>query len=391
MPDIFKSSFNKLKFYCESQSFKGYDPFDGLNSKLFRSIPFISKSRIARLIWIQLFKRFPINLRFFVGIKKEYNSKGLALFLSGYCNLYKIEPKEEYLEKIIFLAEELIKLKNLEYSGACWGYNFDWQARAFFQPKNTPTVVATTYIGCAFLDAYEVTNNNEYLRLARSSCDFILTDLNRTNDSNNSFAFSYSPLDNSVVYNASLLGSKLLARVYCFTNEEHLISEAKKSVQFCCQNQNIDGSWNYGKYNFHSFKDSFHTGFNLECINDYMQYSGDFSFLDNLNKGLAYYLQNFFTADGIPKYYNNAIYPIDIHAPAQLVLTLSRLKKFNEQINLINKVIGWTIENMQSKDGFFYYQKKKYFTSRVSYMRWSQSWMFFALTEYFKNDNQKKN
>jgi hypothetical protein len=122
-----------------------------------------------------------------------------------------------------------------------------------------------------------------------------------------------------------------------------------------------------------------------------MQYSGDFSFLDNLNKGLAYYLQNFFTADGIPKYYNNAIYPIDIHAPAQLVLTLSRLKKFNEQINLINKVIGWTIENMQSKDGFFYYQKKKYFTSRVSYMRWSQSWMFFALTEYFKNDNQKKN
>ncbi len=388
MSDLYNSSFTKLKLYCESQSFKGYDPFDGLNSKLFKSLPFINKNRIVRLIWIQLFKRLPINLRLFVGIKKEYNSKGLGLFLSGYCNLYKIEPKEEYLEKINFLAVELIKLKNSEYSGACWGYNFDWQARAFFQPKNTPTIVATTYISYAFLDAYEITKKKEYLEIARSSCDFILKDLNRTFDTDGTFAFSYSPLDKSIVYNASLLGSKLLARVYSFTKEKSLIDEAEKSVKYCCNNQHSDGSWSYGKYKFHSWIDSFHTGFNLECINDYIQYSGDFNYKENIEKGLKYYLENFFTKDGMSKYYNNSVYPIDIHSPAQLIITLSRLNKLEENKGLVNTVLTWTIKNMQSKKGYFFYQKKRFITARISYIRWSQAWMFFSLTEYFKNDSK---
>lgn len=391
MSDFVLSSFKKLKKFCETESFKGYDPYDGLNSKLFKSIPFISKNRIARLVWIQFFKRFPFNLRPFVGIKKEYNSKGLGLFLSGYCNLYKLEPKQEHLDKINFLATELIKLKNINYSGNCWGYNFDWQARAFYQPKNTPTVVATTYISYAFLDAYDITKNNEYLKIARSACEFILKDLNRNYSEDGNFAFSYSPLDNSIVYNASLLGSKLLARVYHYTKEEELIDTAKKSVAFCCNKQNTDGSWAYGTYEFHKWIDNFHTGFNLECINDYIKYSGDKSFENNLKNGLTYYLKTFFTNEGISKYYNNSIYPIDIHAPAQLVITLSRLNKFSENKKLIDNVLKWTIENMQSDEGYFYYQINKYFSSKIPYIRWAQAWMFYSYSEYLINDNAKTN
>ena len=57
------TSFNHLKNYCEREEFKGYDPYDGLNSRLFNAIPGVSKNRIARLAWIQTFKRSPINLR----------------------------------------------------------------------------------------------------------------------------------------------------------------------------------------------------------------------------------------------------------------------------------------------------------------------------------------
>jgi hypothetical protein len=32
-----------------------------------------------------------------------------------------------------------------------------------FQPKNTPTVVASVYVSSALLDAYEITNNQSYL------------------------------------------------------------------------------------------------------------------------------------------------------------------------------------------------------------------------------------
>src|SRR5690606_13767708 len=143
---LYKESFNKLKNYCENEDFKGWDPYDGLNSQLFQAVPYISKNRFFRLVWIQLFKRSPINLRKITGVKKGYNSKGLGLFLTGYCNLYKTDPRQEYLDKIIFLSEKLIDIKAKGYSGACWGYNFDWQARAFFQLKGTPTVVATSFI-----------------------------------------------------------------------------------------------------------------------------------------------------------------------------------------------------------------------------------------------------
>ncbi|MEX0884496.1 MAG: delta-aminolevulinic acid dehydratase, partial [Cyclobacteriaceae bacterium] len=121
-------SFDKLSEYCLREEFKGYDPYDSLNSRFFNRIPVLSKLPLAKLVWTQLFKRSPVNLRPYVGIDKEYNPKALGLFLSAYCNLYKVDPKEENLSKINFFGQQLIDLQNRDWSGSCWGYNFDWQS-----------------------------------------------------------------------------------------------------------------------------------------------------------------------------------------------------------------------------------------------------------------------
>lgn len=377
-----RKALDELAIYCKEEEFKGYDPYDGLTSTFFRSIPFISRNHIARLIWIQGFKRSPVNLRPFCGIKKDYNPKALGIFLSGYCALFKLEAREEHLAEIQFFIEKILELVSPGQNGACWGYNFDWESKAFFQPKNTPTIVVSSFIANSLLDAFEIISDEKLLRTARSTCDYILKDLNRTYNKDGDFAFSYSSIDRSVVYNASLLGSKLLARVYSITGETHLKEEAKKSVNYCCEFQREDGSWTYGLLPFHQWIDNFHTGYNLECISDYMKFSRDHSFELNLKNGLEYYLKTFFSESGIPKYYSNSVYPIDIHAPAQLVITLSTLGKFSEYRDLIDKVLNWTILNMQSDKGYFYYQKNKYFTSKIPYMRWSQAWMFYALSKY---------
>jgi rhamnogalacturonyl hydrolase YesR len=375
-------SFRNLKQYCEDAAFKGYDPYDGLNSTLFQSIPFIKKSRLARLVWIQFFKRSPLNLRRLVGIKHDYNPKAIGLFLTAYCELYQHDKNPDYLKKIDFFISKIKETQTQGYAGACWGYNFDWESRAFFQPKFTPTIVASSFIANALLDAYETTGNKETLQLARSTCDFIIKDLNRTEDDKGGFAFSYSPLDNSVVFNASLLGARLLARIYSITKEEILIETAKPVIAYCCAFQKADGSWSYGTLPFHQWIDNFHTGYNLECIADYMKYSGDYSYKSILDKGFDYYINTFFTEEGIAKYYNNSIYPIDIHAPSQLIITLKKLKKLDEYKELTDKVIGWTIKNMQTKKGYFYYQINKYITSKIPYMRWSQAWMFLSMSIY---------
>lgn len=382
MTDKVIASLNKLRDFCESEAYKGYDPFDGLNSSLFQAIPFLSDNRYARLAWIQLFKRFPVNLRPLTGVKKEYNPKALGLFVSGYCNLYKIKPDKEYLDLIRFLVSKIWETTSIGYSGECWGYNFDWQAKAFFQPKTTPTVVATSFIANALLDAYELTADSRLLQSARSACDFIMKDLNRTYDTDGNFAFSYSPLDKTVVFNASFLGSRLLSRVYGLTHESDLIDTAGRSVRYCCNRQKDDGSWSYGTLDHHLWIDNFHTGYNLESLAAYIKFSADNSHINNLGKGFDYYINTFFSHDGLSRYYNNSIYPIDIHAPAQLVVTVSRLGKYNENKDLVDNVLNWTIDNMQSPGGYFYYQKGRYFKSRIPYMRWAQAWMFYGLSEY---------
>ena len=393
----YTTSFNNLKNYCEAEEYKGWDPYDGLNSRLFKATG-VQHWDFARLAWIQAFKRSPVNLRKILVVPKQYNAKGVGLFLSGYCKLYKIAQagdlsfgsEQELLEKITFLADLLEELQTKGYSGSCWGYNFDWQARGgLFFPAHTPTVVATTFCATALSEAYEITGEKKYLDLVLSSVDFILKDLSRSTH-NSGFLFSYSPLKgNNTVYNASLLGAKLLSIAYRYTGNETYKDIARQAVLAASEAQEEDGSWIYGLLPIQSWKDSFHTGYNLDAIQAYQDNTGDRSFESNIDKGFKFYINNFFKEDGTPKYYHNRTYPIDIHCPGQLFVTLSSLDRFEKHKNLSEKVLKWTTENMQDSKGFFYYQLKKGMSSKISYMRWSNAFMFNAMSSYLLEQEKK--
>ncbi len=391
-------SFSALKSYCEQEHFKGWDPYDGLNSKVFQAIPFLKKSALCRLIVIQGFKRCPINLRKLALVPKEYNAKGIGLFLSGYCNLYNVVEKhpewkkllgtlDEIKTRINELADLLIGLRSQgDYHGACWGYNFDWQARRLFLfPKYTPTVVATNFCATALMEAYEITGNKKYLEIALSSANFVIKDLHRT-PYKDDFLFSYSPLPgNDTVFNASLLGARLLSFCYHYTHKEEYRILAAQTIKACCEGQREDGAWVYGMLPVQRWVDSFHTGYNLDALIAYQELTGDESFKHYIEKGFDYYINHFFEPDGTPKYYDNQIYPIDIHCPGQLFVTLSRLYKLDEYRDLTEKVMQWTIHNMQDKKGYFYYQLKPGINSKISYMRWSNAFMFNAMSHHMKN------
>lgn len=383
-------AFKKLKGYCEQNDFKGWDPYDGLNSRVFQSLP-IKKWDIARLFWIQFFKRSPINLRKLACVPKGYNAKGIALFLSGYCNLYHISKfqnnkygtSEEIDQRILQLADLLLSLQNKKYSGSCWGYNFDWQARRLFLfPKNTPNVVTTSFAVEALLKAYKITKHTRLLDACISASEFVLNDLNRTKYKSG-FLFSYAPLKgNNTVFNASLLGAKILSQVYPYTKNDRLKVTAKKTIYACCEAQSEDGSWRYGMLPVQKWIDSFHTGYNLEAIQTYQECTGDLTFQSYINKGLKFYLK-FFRSNGKPMYYHNKTYPIDIHCPGQMFVTLTKLNALKTHESLVQKVMQWTIKNMQDKKkGYFYYQRRIGISSKISYMRWSNAFMFNAMSYY---------
>ena len=391
------NNFNALKHYCESEDFKGWDPYDGLNSKVLRKILPLKHSALLRLVVIQGFKRCPWNLRRMFLVPKQHNAKGIGLFLQGYCNLLKIVTKdntlastigtkEQILEKIHYLSDLLISMQSKGYHGACWGYNFDWQSRRLFLfPAYCPTVVATCFCASALFEAYELTKKKEYLDVALDSANFILKDLH-FDDYKGEKMISYSPLQgNYLVSNASLLGSKVLAYCYKYTKKDEYLEIARSSVKACCLGQAEDGSWTYSQVPPKQWIDSFHTGYNLDGLMAYEKLTGDKSFHDNIEKGFDFYIKNFFNEDGSPKYYHNEQYPIDIHCPGQLLVTLHSLNKYDDYYHLADKVLEWTIKNMQDEKGYFYYQIKKSKNSKIPYMRWSNAFMFYAMSYYLLN------
>jgi len=331
-------------------------------------------------------KKFPINLRPILGIRKEYNPKGIGLFIWSYAKLYKATQNMELLEKIDFFLDLLESLKSKGYSGNCWGYNFDWQSRAFFLPKFTPTIVNSSFVGHALLDTYRLTAKERALETALPISKFVLRDLNRKEDSQG-ICFSYSPLDGVYVHNANLLGASLLIRLYKFLPDEELKDAALASLAYSMSHQREDGSWYYAETDYQRWIDSFHTGFNLQSIHYFLEEGYGLEYEEAFNKGVKFYAENFFLEGGTPKYYHDKTYPLDVHSASQALVFFSRIRGYE---GLKHKIALWMLDNMQDKEGFFYYQKHRLFTNKISYIRWSQAWALHALTAYLLSEEKEE-
>ena len=373
----------RLGNFVEACDFAGYDPYDALNSPLLKLLS--GKSKWSKILFTQGLKRFPFNVRPILGIQKGHNPKGIGLFLGSYAKLYKAEKKSEYLIKIRYLLSLLDRLKSQGYSGNCWGYNFDWQSKKVFRPKNTPTVVNTAFIGHALLDTYLFTDMQEALDMALGIKDFILKDLNRKNEGS-VFCFSYSPVDYDFVHNANVLGASLLIRLYRFTKEDEIKQAALDSLGYCIKYQQESGAWNFAEAKEQQWVDSFHTGFVLESIRHFLILDEATQWRKNYESGVDYYARNFFLEDGTPKYYDNKIHPIDIHAAAEAIFFFSG--EGDEYCKLTQAVLRWMMNNMLGGRGHFYFQKSRFITNKICYMRWSQAWAMRALSEYYYNVNK---
>jgi hypothetical protein len=308
-------------------------------------------------------------------IPKGYNPVTLGLCIQAYNVLAKVFPdrKAEFNEKIDTLVAELESMIPAGYHGACWGYDFPWEARYTSIPAGQPTVVATGIITNALFSYYHVTGNTNAGSLVKSAADFVIHDLNRSY-SGDSFCFSYSPFDSQQVYNASAKGARLLAQAYSLTGKYDYKSTARMAIEFIMTRQEPDGSWYYS----HSGKwvDNYHTGYILDCLDDYRLYTGDETISTGLEKGFTYYKSHFTTPEGIPRFFPDKTFPVDCTAAGQLLLTLCR---FQEQEIALRTAI-WMIRNMQSGKGYFYYRKYPGMLQKTSFMRWSNAWMLAGLS-----------
>ncbi|MBS1763453.1 MAG: delta-aminolevulinic acid dehydratase [Bacteroidetes bacterium] len=378
---LLSASLAKLQSYIEGENYKGYDPYDALKSP-FLKLPFLRSNKLIRFGSQQLVKRSSLNLRPLLFVPKGLNPVTLGLCIQAYSELCGIYPekKNEYTDKINKLITELKKLIPHGFKGACWGYDFDWEARYAKIPAYQPTVVATGIITNGLYVAWQLTGNKEALSLCESAGEFVIHDLNRTYDNENNFCFSYSPFDKQVVFNASMKGARLLAQLYEATGKEEYKTIAGSAVAFVMNHQRSDGAWIYSTSDAGTWVDNYHTGYVLDCLHAYQHCCNDLTWQQQLEKGINYYLKNFFEDDGMPKFYDKKSYPVDCTAAGQSLLTLALFGHFTKALD----VAAYMTENMQSKNGSFYFRKYKNHTEKISFMRWSNAWMFAGMATLLK-------
>ena len=229
------------------------------------------------------------------------------------------------------MLEILIGFQITNGESTAFGYNFDWQSRAFFAPRGTPTIVPTAFACQAFVEAYQLFRDDRYLQIGKQICEFIVNDLNRIDETADKVSLSYTPLDKSVIFNASLLAGECLANVGNLTKNQDYLKLAEKIARYVLHRQNEDGAWAYGSKLRHKWIDNFHTAYVLLSIYRLQKLIPALANDSKtaLNIGYKFWIENFFLADGTPKYYNNAVYPIDIHSASAAVAALAELNDFN--------------------------------------------------------------
>jgi hypothetical protein len=244
-----------------------------------------------------------------------------------------------------------------------------------------PSIVWTSLIGHAFLDAFEHFQDEKYLDVAVSACEHIQRDLGVYEDGGG-LCIHYFPTTKDRVHNANTLGASLLARTYLFTRNDSYRALAKKAMQYTANYQRADSSWYYGEAANLHWVDNFHTAYVLDCFKYYGEATGDRSFDEQLVNGYRYWRDTFFLSDGTPRYYDHKTLPLDIQCSSQAIDTLIFFRDRDpDSVSLALRVAKWTIENMQDRSGYFYYRRySRPIVNKTPTLHWGQATMLCALS-----------
>jgi hypothetical protein len=151
-------SIRKVEQWVEDHDYKGYEPFDGLSSKL---RPLTLGNLFLERLLLQLIRQSPINLRPLFGVKPLDSTIGRGYMAWGYCNMFKLTGDQAYKAKITACLDWLIENKSPGYPEYTWGKHFDFASRSGIYRTLEPILIWTALIVQAFLEAYEIFGNKK--------------------------------------------------------------------------------------------------------------------------------------------------------------------------------------------------------------------------------------
>ncbi len=307
-----------------------------------------------------------------------------AFYQRGYVELYKYTGKSEWMEKASDVADKLEQLKMVFEDAWAWGLPIIWQGR-----KNEPYTITTALVGHAYMDFYEIKDDEKILEIVDKIVSWALNKLGKTSFNNNSSCFWYSPEDKEEVLNACAEIMGVMARRYG-SGRKDLKDIVMNTFNYIMKRRLPEGDWAYhGEKPYSALNGrDFHTGWVIEgnyyvIVNEvvYKKLADE-----AVVKPYKTYLQAMINKNGSLK--RTDIYdPVESTMmgygaslyPAVFALELSNDEKFDKEIShLVKRVLNYLFSNLYDFDkGVFKY---RYTEPEIDYIR-QEATIFYTLAK----------
>jgi hypothetical protein len=311
-----------------------------------------------------------------------------AHYAMGFASLYEASGSTEHLNKAVHFLEALKRSRCKEYTEYCWGYPFDWVTRNGVFPRNTPFITSTPYAYEAFLQVYRIDAKREWRDVLESIVRHVCTDIRDYPCGDAGSSCGYYPGDplGGVVNASAYRAFNLTSAAHVFGREAYW-TIAERNLTFVLESQRDDGSWPYAMDGARDFVDHFHTCFVMKALAKIHALTGHRRTFEALTRGVAFYLQHLFDANGLPRPFAKAprltVYKHELYDCAEAInLCLLLRNQFPECGARLEVVVAGILKDWVKPDGSFRSRRLAFGWDNVPMHRWAQSQMFRSLARY---------
>lgn len=319
-----------------------------------------------------------------------------AHYAMGFALLYKITKDDRYYNRAVHFLEILKNTRCSGYKNYGWGYPFHWQTRGGLIKAGTPLITTTPYCYEAFDYVYQIDKNNNWREIMESIALHVLEDYMDFEAGPNARSCSYTPLEREGgVINASAYRAFLLIKAWKDFGKGEFIEKGYLNLNFVLQNQQENGSWPYAIDGIRNFVDHFHTCFVLKALAKIELMTDNKYCSHAIDRGIAYYLNELFYEDGLPKPFAQAprltVYRAELYDCAECInLGVLLRGRFPELDKRVDGVVGKVLDNWQKPDGSFRSRRLFFGWDNVPMHRWGQSQIFRSLCLYLYKEKMDK-
>jgi len=178
-----------------------------------------------------------------------------------------------------------------------------------------------------------------------------------------------------------------------YYRDSALLGRLDAALQHYLGLQNPDGSWFYARDGKRSFVDHFHTCFVMKALAKIEALTGNRDCTKAIEHGVAYYTQNLFDKEGIPKPFSKAprltVYKRELYDYAECINLAMLLRgRFPALDRNLEATIRQILSRWQTKEGSFRSRQLYFGWDNTPMHRWASAQLFRSLCLVLSKDKQ---